>query len=313
MNARLVIDDLPWSTTVPDDGQVRAALEDLRELLALAGDRRLDVVAHDSLYETAFMGGLTVNELLGPDIPRDLRVELLRRLSKVRRFPDDEIEGFDVCLPAGNRFTAPTVYWAATRPWTVGCLTPTISQRSGEISVDLCDNAAKKEPVSVFFVDALKGVADLFRHAIVRERANETEFQDLAPQAYPGLLFCENALRGCRDLSKNFKARRDELMLHLAVLNDHGASIFALGLRQDIENQFRAHGIHISPENSETLRDAKCLAERPREVLGESIIFNWHSKIEPHIDRIYFHPPVPASEGRMIVGIIHRHLCLPGD
>jgi hypothetical protein len=41
------------------------------------------------------------------------------------------------------------------------------------------------------------------------------------------------------------------------------------------------------------------------------LVFDWHVKIEPHIDRIYFHPPTSESGGRPVVGVIHKHLRLP--
>ncbi len=283
-------------------------LEDLRDLLSLAQVRGHEVLAY-AVFETQRAGQDVLHDLLSR-APHDLRVELWQRLSKVTSISDDDVVCLEVQLPDGARYFAPAVAWAATRTsqgHTVGCLTPTCSGRSGIHQVVLCD-IAPSGPLDVFFIAERTGVRELFRHAIVRERADLPAFTTLAPHAYPELSFADGALRGCRDLSQPFVARRDEIMRHLAVLNDHGAAIFAARIHKDIEDGFRAHKIDISPETSQTMHGSGCLQERTRRYGGKELVFEWHTKIERNIDRIYVHPPLHLPDGPVIVGIIHAHL-----
>jgi hypothetical protein len=155
---------------------------------------------------------------------------------------------------------------------------------------------------------------DFFRQAFTFERVTDVDaFATLAPSAFPELRFVEGVFRGLRDLSQPLRSRRDIVINHLSVLNDNGAAIFARRTNRDIEAGFSEVGLDISPENTGTRNDGACKRERQREYLGETLFFEWHTKIEPHLDRIHVHPGNDKSGSRVIVGIIHRHLRLPGD
>jgi hypothetical protein len=100
---------------------------------------------------------------------------------------------------------------------------------------------------------------------------------------------------------------------HFSVLNDHGAAIFARREHRLIERGFQEHGIDISPETSETMSNGRCKRARERTFDGQTLTFEWHTKIEPDRDRIHVHPGNARSNGQVIVGILHEHLPLPGD
>jgi hypothetical protein len=154
---------------------------------------------------------------------------------------------------------------------------------------------------------------ELFRDAIRIENADEDGFASLAPSAFPALAFVDGVFRGLRDLSRPYRDRRDDLILHLSALSDHGAWIFALQQNAKIEAEFMSRKITISRETHETITDGRCRRARERAHGGTTFVFDWHTKIELHIDRIHVHPGTAASGGRVMVGIIHRHLPLPGD
>lgn len=314
MNARLVLDDLPWSKADLTNSAIEEVLEGLRELLEQAEDRKHKVAAHDSLHVQERIGSKTIENLIEGPIPRDLRVEMRRRLNKIHLFGDDEIECFEVIVD-DERALAPTIVWAAQQTKsgsTTGCITPACSCRKELCLVTLYPRDEELTQELFFVFDSLTH-AGIFRHAIIVEHVNDKKFADLAPSAFPQLEFVDGAFGGCRELSRPFINRRNDIMKHLAVLNDFGVSIFALRQHKLIIEKFKSHGIEISLENTETMRDGKCRRARERMYHGEMLIFEWHTKISPHLDRIHVHPPTANSGGRVIIGIINKHLPLPGD
>ncbi len=314
MNARLVLDDLPWSTTDLTNNEIEKALEDLREILEQAEDRQHDVAAHDSLYQQERIANKTIIDLINGTIPRDLKVEMWLRLSKIDLFVDGKIQCFEVIV-GNERFLAPSIIWAAQQTKsgsTTGCITPACSGRR-ELCLVTLYLLDEELSVKLFFIMDDATHAGLFRHAIIVERVNDKEFAELVPSAFPELEFVVGVLGGCRDLSRPFISRLNDIMKHLSALNDFGAAIFALGQNKRIVEGFKSHGIEISLENTETMRDGKCQRARSRTFRGETLIFEWHTKISPYLDRIHVHPPTVNSGGRVIVGIINKHLPLPGD
>jgi hypothetical protein len=290
-------------------------LSGLCELLREADERGESVSCHDTVNETPRFGNSSLATLLTTLPERDLRVELLRRIGKLTSFGDGDLVAFEVVTPDGVVHLAPSVAWAhqeGHRGRNCGCLTPSSSQRLGAIAIAAATNGESKT-IDVFFIGDGASHVGFFRWTAVREGADERRFAELVPFAYPDLHFLEGALRGLRALSRPFVDCRDLVMQSLAVLNDHGAGIFTLGQQLKIVDGFRAHGVVISPENAETLRDAKCKKERERQLGAILLVLQWHIKLRKDRDRIHVHPPVMASRGRVVVGIIHEHLRLPGD
>jgi hypothetical protein len=67
--------------------------------------------------------------------------------------------------------------------------------------------------------------------------------------------------------------------------------------------------VESSPESPNTKADAKAWAERRIAFDGKETWCEWHTKLESHRDRIYFHPGNSSvADGRLIVGIFHLHL-----
>jgi hypothetical protein len=184
--------------------------------------------------------------------------------------------------------------------------------KQGRIHLDLENMACECTPnvLEVPFLTEPAHLANLFRRAIFQEKVSEAEFATLAPLAFPDLAFVEGCLRGVRDLSCPLQDILETLMLHLSVLNDHGAAIFARKRGQGIEQGFQEHRVTIAPETGETMAKAKARRERERAHEGETLVFEWHTKLQPHQNRIHVHPPTAKSGGWVIVGIIHEHLTL---
>jgi hypothetical protein len=306
---RFVIDDAPWA---PDDvlpASLAEGLEGLLERLRIAKERSEPVYAYADLFQHRLVGDHTLNALLYDDaanpyrLPKDLRRQLQLRIDKTPSFDEGQLTAVDADI-AGERCTSPAAVLAFQRVLVnkaTACLTPACSRRSGSLSVRVDADVALVHYVS----DEAQHVA-FFRDAVEVENADEGGFSTQAPHAFPDLVITDNLWRGLRDLSQPYRARRAELARLLGALSDHGARIFAMPQR-DWESQFASRGVHISGESSNDMKPP-CRKHREREYGGETLVFEWHIKIEAHVDRIHVHPGTQRSNYRVIVGIITRHL-----
>jgi hypothetical protein len=169
-----------------------------------------------------------------------------------------------------------------------------------------------------------------FRDALDVERSDEGSLPHLAPHAFPDLYFVEGLWRGLRDFEGGYQRVRAGLYRVLATLDDHGAWVFtdetgrlsrAEPIPSDgrrvpvtdklIEHRFIGWGLDITPEKPNVRADAACRRARERSVGGQILYCEWHCKLEPNINRIHLHGPVPASSRRLVVAIFASHLPLP--
>lgn len=314
---RFVVDDASWAPDAIDRSALELGLDDLVDRILVARTRGEGISMYEGLWDLSVVGDDTVAELLyGVEnrrgVHRDVRVRLQRQLDQLAGTTFDEVGLRDVDVELrGERVLSPAVAYAhqhTSRHACVACLTPSCSGRSGPLAVTV---AGLEAPVH--FVGDERAHVEFFRDVIRVEHGDEDTFGALANSAFPDLRFVAGVWRGLRDLSRPYRDRRDDLIRCLGVLNDEGARIFDQAQHLLIERGFGAHRIDISTENSETLRDPACRRARQRQYGPDLLVFDWHLKIERHIDRIHVHPGTIASGRRVIVGIIADHLPLPGD
>lgn len=82
------------------------------------------------------------------------------------------------------------------------------------------------------------------------------------------------------------------------------------------------NGVRLAvAENGSTKRDKECERDRTRSYRGQSMVFWWHTKLQPHIDRIHFRYVAPElaqsrderdGVGQIIIGFFTQHSKLPG-
>jgi hypothetical protein len=309
--AELVLDDTQWSAVTLSQEVLVAGIESLLERLRIAHDRGESVTTCAEYFSIICSPGVTVLDLMYDEtlLSKDLRLELIRRLDKAHRIPDADLEHLEVEFAGGASVFSPSLAWAhallgARRA--VGCLTPTFSLRRGPIVVFVCD-----VPRFVHFLPDEMSHVTFFRHAIELEGGDEGALRRLASSAFPRLRWATDVFRGLRDFSRPFVDMRDDLVRVFSVLSDHGASVFALRVEKDVVAQFAGLGLTISTETRETLLDEVCRTAREGSYKGCVLVFDWHVKIQPHIDRVHIHPGVPESDDCIVVGVMHRHLPLP--
>lgn len=307
---RFVVDDAPWA---PDDvavGLLEEALVGLTERLEVAAARSEAVEVYEGLLWMQIVGADTLYSLLyeadNPrSLPHDLRLALGRRLDKCASFDELGLPSVDAVIDGVNH-TSPAAVRAHGRIGeraATACLTPATSGRRDEAQVVVAG-----VPRAVrYVVDEPSHVA-FFRDAFAVENADEESFASLAPHAFPELEFADGLWGGLRDFSRPYRDRRDELVTMLGALSDHGRRIFGLPQRDWIAH-FAAVRIEISPESSSDMKPP-CLRHRQRELRGETLTFEWHMKLDRHVDRVHVHPGTARADGRPVVGILTRHLPL---
>lgn len=312
MTLILVVDDVIWSRTPVTNEALVEGLEVMAEMLRDLAERKEHVLAGDDLYEVARIEEASLYQILfvmRDVVPQRLRVELQKRLDKVASIPASEIEEIEVSVNGELHVTAAVSYGAmqARAGNAVGILTPNFSGRKGRLEVECAH-----ETVGVHFIPD-EPTRLVFVRGVLVKVVDEDEFAGLSGSAFPRLHFVDDVFDGLRKLSKPLRDIAEDLVKHLSVLSDHGREIFDLKIHKAIEDRFRGHGVDISPENKETLADAKCLRARSRDVDGMTLVFEWHTKIEPHKDRVHVHSGATVTGGRVSIGVIHEHLPLPGD
>jgi hypothetical protein len=321
MQARIFLDDAPWS----DDAQdTQALLESLCDALDRARDLDERVAKSEYLHELAIVPSeepgtlLELSSLLWKEeqkhrLRRDTRQRLLKLLDRCPTIDPEQGLTFEVIVNDRATFSPAIdmarVLVAGGEP--VGCLTVACSPRRGECVVRA--QHANEAEVRMPFVVQVTEACSIYRTLITRTRPTDVQrFIELAPKAYPGLAFVDGVFEDLGRFDCPFENIRDRVMHHWSVLSDHGARIFALEQARWIA-EFGALGVEISPETSETLRNTRCVEARRRRFAGESLVFNWHTKLHRNRNRIHVHPPTEQSNGRVIIGVMHEHLPLPGD
>jgi hypothetical protein len=306
------LDDLPWSESSLTNEVLHEIIELICDRLETLDERNETVEAHNTIFELPRIGSHNLADLLY-NTPPVLSVEVRRRalihFERIKTFDDSKTE-----LEVGwneNTLMAPTTSWVAMqcdRGFPTGCLTARCSGRIGPTTI-----ATNSTSMDVHFVADEVSHTDFFRQIAMNPHRTELDFATLAIHAFPNLLFIDDFDRGLRDLSRPFSERQQVIVRLLGALSDHASDVFAFPGELEIRGQLKALQIEASTETRETLLDKSCRDARTKFFNSRSIVFDWHIKIESHIDRIYFHPPIPESNGKPIIGIVHSHLPLPGD
>lgn len=145
-----------------------------------------------------------------------------------------------------------------------------------------------------------------WRAEVLRKHSSDPgALADHASNLFPRLTFASDAWSGLASLRGGADELFEGLLQHLSVLNDDVATIW----RDEASTTMRQRrlgslGIAASPENGATHRNSAAMAARTIVFGDRGIVCEWHTKLRPEINRVYF-----AVEGDTIfVGAIVDHL-----
>lgn len=331
-----VVDGAEWRFDGIPAVEVAAAIDSLLERVWIAKDRGEVVWIGDDLQTRHVLGDFDLWSLssgkTAVQLTPEVWQELAAWLGSARRYVDetDWPEGFPDAstISIGEELAEENtdVAWAhhsvrARRA--IACLG---LRRIGQHSTVSTSGTAV-----VHWVTNEQGHRAFWLDAIDVEGDSTETLQRIAPHAFPDLYFDDGVWRGLNDFEGGYAAVRKTLRNVLFVLDTDGAWAFtappppltrreppgpdldARPSNQVIERRFRGFNLDMAPEKPDVFRDRTCRLAREI-ALGDATLYcEWHAKLEPHQNRVYVHAPVQASGGRVVIGIFHRHLPLPGE
>ena len=311
---RFVIDETSWRFTGLVPAEFIEALESMLDQLDDVRAEGSSLCYSDELFNTPVWEDKCFYDLYSPECALSIPIEVQERIAstfsglvKWQEIGSEWPTSFEIQVGNAPVEIALSVAWAheqttnaPSRP--VAC----VVFPGGRVSGFLPVTVAKKMTALWFVVDK-NDYCRFFRWLIVSTTKNQTEMKEIAPSAFPLLDFVDGAFDGIKDMRKSYQNLVEVLVHHLGVLSDHGIRIFQ-GSRQRVAAEFGALGVDISDENGNTKADRLARKERTIEIDGIATVFWWHTKLEPHQNRIHLNPERVGNGGRLLVGIFCCHL-----
>ncbi|MET9311680.1 hypothetical protein ABZX12_07620 [Kribbella sp. NPDC003505] len=151
-------------------------------------------------------------------------------------------------------------------------------------------------------------IPDFWRGVLRREASNPEKFFELAPAAFPNLIFAE-ALNFGR-FSASYTEVLPWLLITLEGINDHFADSLARhqGDRNKVIQDFAGRGLDVSPESPSTHKDTQAWNQRLVRYRKLDYRCEWHGKRLWNRDRVHFSLPIASYGGKILVGIFADHL-----
>jgi len=245
----------------------------------------------------------------GERIDKDIR---LRFFGLVDKCPEWDI-GLpvtpDVVLGAGEPEMAMSIAFALASALSglgVACLVFGGCARRGFLPV-----RAKLGEADIFFFAEEADIKYFWRSLYKLEKVAESGFLELTTRAFPDLDFCPDLT--FRRFEGSYQDLMPEVVKHLSVLNDHFLSAYRAcnGLPHDLEATLGAAGCPgVSPESPKTHSNERLMKQRDVTYLGRTVRCEWHTKIQPHRNRIHFAAgdAYDAAWKRILIGIFVDHL-----
>lgn len=149
-------------------------------------------------------------------------------------------------------------------------------------------------------------IARAWRTLFVSKHAHELALMsNFASVMFPDLRFHEDAWNHLGDLEGDEAENISKLTLHLGTLNDQATSIWSEHTETvDRQGALGSRGVTASPEGSNTRRTASKMRLRDFTIDGTLIRCEWHTKLRPNSNRIYF----AVKDSCVYVGTIIDHL-----
>lgn len=311
---RFVVDETCWSFDGLSGASCVGILEDILDQIDLAIEYQQPVCFSDELFTRVVRDESTFYDLYAQDSPVQIPFEVRERIAAIfGRLPTwqelnlDWPDSFEVSIDGGDFELAPSIAWAHKQGQlgperSVACFVHVTRRRGGQFDVSVDNKSAP-----IWFVSSRAEFQGFFRWLIRRGTKNHHELSKLCAPAFHQLEFIDGAVDGIKSMSKPYMNVIDKIVEHLSAFSDHGQRIFGQPWSRAAA-EFGSVGIDISDENGATKSNRVARTERTRRYQGQEMIFWWHSKLEPHQDRIHICPDNVKNGGVVVVGIFCNHL-----
>lgn len=140
---------------------------------------------------------------------------------------------------------------------------------------------------------------------LAQNASNPGGLSDVGAELFPQTVFHPNAWSGVATLGGPPAEQTARLVHHLSVLNDIGPTIWSEQANNwDRIAHFGSQGVEASPENSSVHKNKAAMSARTFKFGSRERVCEWHTKLQPNRDRIYFE----IADGKVWVGSIIMHL-----
>jgi len=309
-HVRVVIDETSFDFRGLEAGSIEDYLDDLSDTvwelredsIATWKPPMLEAVTCADSYELfSYLMGEP-----GKLIDRDTRLRFFGLIGNCPEWDDSVPEDLDIAFAESvpvMAFSAAFALTLALRRQGVACLVFGACTRHNFVTVSSEAGRAK-----VFFFATAAALKAFWRSMYELEDIPEAGFFALASRAFPDLLF--NPDLTFHRFDGAYRDLRRPVVSHLSVLNDDFLHAYraANGITRDVEATLASIGCPgISPESPNTHKKERVMRMRDVEHEGSTIRCEWHTKIEPHRNRIHF--AFGDRFGSMIfIGIFVDHL-----
>jgi hypothetical protein len=328
-----IVNAAEWDFVGMSADDIERLIDRALDFVEISSHRGEEVMIGDDFQTRPMQGALTLWDLFSEGAPlhmsREIAQELAVWLGRARHYADvdDWPVGFEdsvISINGSPSTQNEDVAWVhycvrASRP--AACVTLGSSR--------VLETATITGRVDLHFVGEDHGRKRFWQAVIILEGDDLNSLARHASRAYPNLYFVGSVIAHANHLSGGYLASRQRVCNALAVLDDLGHWAFtcpppalapgeplpfnldARPSNQLIEHRFAGIGLDAAPEKP-NVRGHRASREARETVLdGRTLYCEWHVKLQPDRNRIYFHPPIPESGDRVVIGMIHEHLPLP--
>jgi hypothetical protein len=310
---RFAIDERSVDLNGLDVADARSAFLTFLEHIRDVGAEGHGICYDEDLFLSDLRGGGTFWDLFSPDAELQLGHEDCERavaafstMPKWHELSSPQPVDVEVRVAGGPVETTGSVAWAHAQGGrglsAAACLSAPHGRTPGRHQV-----LVRGVDRPVWFMVSAKDIERYFRDLLGNCAETPDDFAALADYAFRDLIFFNGCFDGIRKMSRTCRDLAPDIVAHLSAFSDAGQRIFS-GRWQDAQAEFGSLHINISDENGATKSDKKAAAERLRTFDDKDMYFWWHSKIEPHRDRIHICPDRVPAGGKIIVGIFCLHL-----
>ena len=253
------------------------------------------------------LGGIEVAETLNhcQVLDRDQSQRLLTLLDRCVAWSRPAAVGADSEIVVdGRHCQGDGIAWAREKAilknWTA---VVTTSHRFAA-GVHSIDKPTQSLSADVYFAVSTEDHPGFFRLLYEWEDVSESDFFERAELAFPRLVFAADI--SFRKFQGTYHTLRPQVVDHLGRINDRFPEVYAAenGMPNGVSSRL---GIQISIEGN-TRSSERLMWLRDVEFRGQVYRCEWHSKLEPHRNRIHFRVIDCMSETKILIGIFHEHL-----
>lgn len=296
------------------DENIEAIESALASFATTVGDMAVDEAAlscWSQIWEIESQSGRTLSTILwtNSEIDPYLRRRVGNILDKAANWDDGDDASnipLEVEINGSVLALAPSIAFCRRQRLNgnhAALITTNQASRQGLIDVRLLDDS---NPITLDFLSEVIDVIRYWRRDVEFSDYSVAELQDICPIIFRSLRFADGIWGQFNRFSGEYRSVRRQLMRDLIGLND-----YILKIRRDFTDPHRiaaelrsVAGVNCSPESPLTRANRAAMNARDVVFEGKSVRCEWHSKLEPHRNRIHF----AVFSDFVLIGVFAEHL-----